>query len=185
MYRSKCCLSVLAILVGGGLSAISWEAAWPAEQPDQSHADLVRQLGSASFGVRQRAARAIIKIGVAARPALMRATKDVDLELRLGARRILIRVLQDEFDARLTAFLEGKNAGDDSSFPGWGLFRKVVGDGFSARHLYADMVRGEMKLLHALAEGDESLPQMCTARLQLLTASAASGARTATNRLAK
>ena len=102
---------------------------------------LVRQLGAATFVERKQAARKLNEAGLAAKPALLLGIKDEDLEVRLGAQRILVQVLQNDFDAQIDAFLNDTGADATHDLPGWQLFRQQVGGDQNARQLYADMLR--------------------------------------------
>ncbi len=147
-----------------------------AQQPTGQlpHMALVRQLGAATFVERKQAARKLNEAGLAAKPALMLGIKDEDLEVRLGAQRVLVQVLQNDFDAQIDAFLNDTGADGTHDLPGWHLFRQQVGGDQHARQLYADMLRSEADLLDALDRSDQSVELLCSNRIESLTSSAMS-----------
>ncbi len=156
------------------MACVGWRASARGEQlpAEPPHMSLVQQLGAATFTQREYAAKRLIAAGLAAKPALMLGIQHDDLEVRLGAHRILVQVLQNDFDARIDAFLNDAKAEARDAFPAWLLFRQHVGGDRSARQLYADMLRSEADLLDALDGGGQSAEQLCVSRIQTLTSSA-------------
>lgn len=161
---------LLTLLVTIAWTGGAWTL-WADESVEPSRAAaLVRQLGASSYVARERAARQLLEIGVAAKEALSEGMEHEDLEIRLGAHRILVQVLQQDFDARITAFIQG--SGDDAQdLPAWKMFRKQVGDSEATRRLFADMLRAENDLLVAIDDQDPTLEQMLVERIQYLTKS--------------
>ncbi len=139
------------------------------EQPP--YTQLVRQLGCGQYSERESAAKQLVDVGLAAKPALMRGMRDSDLEVRLEAQRIMIRILQDDFDARVTAFLNNTQADTSPQLPGWESFGTLVGSDFSARQLFAEMTRSEAELLGGLDRDGKSIEKQCLDRIQSLTSS--------------
>lgn len=158
------------------LTAIACAAT--AQEPDKTgsdtanaHRELVEKLGHASFDVREFAAQRLQKIGLPARPALMKALKSADLETRMGAHRVLVHIMQDDFDTQLQDFVNGTQ-GADFHLPGWALFSRLVGDTAEARRLYAKMIRDEPELLEKLDDLSgqaEPLRRLYEQRVQLLS----------------
>lgn len=156
---------ILAIagMVLGGLTHVSTAA-------EPAHMTLIRQLGASSYVERKLAAKQLLDIGIEAKPALMRGIRaQDDLEIRLEAHRLLIKVLQNRFDQRIIAFLNDENLeGDHADLPGWSLFREKVEDTPSTRQLYAEMLRAEHDLLVALSGQEKSLGRLLTKRMKKL-----------------
>lgn len=144
----------------------------PAEekQTEPSHMTLVRELGATSYGQREHAAAKLIALGNATKPALLEGMQHEDLEIRLASHRVLVRMLQSEFDKSIEAFL---NNADGVDVPGWRQFQAVVGDSQNTRRLFAKMLRAENDLLVALDQNDSSLEQKLIERVQFLTSSRA------------
>jgi hypothetical protein len=80
---------IAAVVVGLGVGALLW-AAPPAESPNPEKIDkLVEQLGSSSFADREKAQTALEAIGAPALPALRKAAKSDDPEVRRRAATLL------------------------------------------------------------------------------------------------
>ena len=99
-----------------------------------AHEELVRKLGDSSFRIRELAARQLLDIGLPAKAALLEALNSTDLETRMGAHRVLVRILQSDFDSQLEAFVEGED-GDGllicpagNCFPEWWATRRQHDD---------------------------------------------------------
>ncbi|MFW6169606.1 MAG: hypothetical protein ACODAD_03885 [Planctomycetota bacterium] len=164
-------------LAWGGLAGVSVGG----EPVEPAHMSWVRQLGASSYANRHRAANKLLEIGIEAKPALMRGIREQDdLEVRLEAHRLLVRILQNRFDARLVAFLNDEDFQGASEFPGWRRFREKLGDSRLTRCLYADMLRAENDLLGALSQDGGSLDKHLTERFQSLPHGAVSEATLAT-----
>lgn len=133
--------------------------------------ELVQQLGSSTFRVRDTAARDLMKMGLAAKPALLDAIKNPDLEIRLRSHELLVRLLQVDFETRLADLLADTDDERPHDLPGWKKYRQTVGGDVEARKLYVAMARAEPGLLEALDEGKERVTQVFTVRSGLLQAS--------------
>jgi len=126
----------------------------------------VRQLGDASFARRELAAKELIGAGILAQPALMHGLEFDDLEVRLRAHRILVQIMQDDFESRIMAFLNDTSPDAAHNLPGWDAFHDQIEDSRPARALYADMLRAETGLIVAFDRGEETIEQMCIERMQ-------------------
>ncbi len=131
---------------------------------------LVKELGSPSFRARKQAHEKLVQIGIAIKPALLRAMRTPDLEIRMSAHRVLVQILQADFDAKLAAFLADTDGSHDHDLPCWNRFEKQLGNSPASRRLFADMVRSEAPLLSAIADenGSEPLQPILTRRIQQL-----------------
>lgn len=158
------CVSAIAALAYWGAEVPA--ATWPEPPRELAHTELVRKLGSPSYAVREAAARELAASGLAARPALLEGLKDTDLEVRMGAHRLLVRVLQEDFDRRMERFLNREHDPKQGDFPGWTHFQTQVGDTDLARRLYVEMLRAEYDLLEALERGSEELPRLLAERIE-------------------
>ena len=141
---------------------------------------LVQQLGNPSYHARERAEEELAGQGVAAEAALKEALKDPDFEIRSRARRILKRVRQRAFEARLAAFIADADGSRQLTLPGWERFRDLVGDRRDTRKLFADMTRYEGALLSAYEKRVPEMPELYAARIawcQSLTGSGNPGPR--------
>jgi hypothetical protein len=145
-------------------------------EPTAAQRKLVQQLGDASFFVREEASRQLISQGAAAKAALIEAFANPDVEVRNRARRILKRILHEEFEARLAAFVADVGGNRQHRLPGWQRFKDLVGDGRDARTLFAAMMRSEQSLLSAYENQTEELGELFAARVTWLQSRLASGA---------
>jgi hypothetical protein len=164
-------LGIPVLLTAIACAATAQDASVTGSDEGKAHQELVEKLGHPSFEVREFAAQRLQEIGLPARPALMNALKSADLETRMGAHRVLVHIMQEDFDAQLQAFVEGKD-GDGLHLPGWELFSRLVGDTAEARRLYAEMIRHEPELLEKLDDLSgqaEPLRRLYEQRVQLLS----------------
>lgn len=122
--------------------------------PDQvaKARELVRQLGSAAYRDRDRAARELAGMGRAALAALADGRGDPDPEVRMRVVALLPRAEADELRARIDTFLADRDARYHHDLPGYARFRAVAGDDHDARDLYAQILksRANYDLLLAL-----------------------------------
>ncbi len=170
MHKKSVLLLATAVVVTLWIGAENTRHAMASEPGAPAHMSLVRQLGADSFARRQSARKKLLVIGIAAKPALIQGMQQDDLEIRLGSHRILVQVLQNDFDGRIAAFLDDRSGGGVHDLPGWRTFRDEVGDNNTTRHLYADMLRAEHELIEALGRKDAALEQMLVDRIQFLMA---------------
>src|SRR5271165_1606608 len=70
--------------------------------------ELVRRLGDESYPVREEAGKQLLRLGVAARDALLNGVKNSDLEIRRRCRDLLPSILEADRKARLAAFVADK-----------------------------------------------------------------------------
>jgi len=122
---------------------------------------LVRELGDASYTVREEAARKILLLGPAAKTALQEGLQSNDLEVQARCERLLVTVLEQDFQLRLDAFLADKEGNGDHDLPGWQRYRQIVGRDAGARELYAEMAKTHRLLM----EEAEAAPKTVGARL--------------------
>jgi hypothetical protein len=112
-------------------------------------ADLVRRLADPAFAVRERAAAGLLRLGRDAEPALHAGLKDPDPEVRRRCRELLDGVLRADREARLKAFMDGKDDPKKPSLPGWPRFERLAGSGRAARAAYAALYRRDAASLEA------------------------------------
>jgi len=177
MFRNlSCALSWLVLIGCSAPDTLAQDAADRPGEPDSTAAqrELVQQLGDPSFFTRERAAEELASQGMTAKTVLMEAMKDPDLEISWRARRILNRVLQDAFEARLAAFIADVDGTRQHGLPGWKRFRDLVGDRREAREMFAQMMRVEGVLLSAYEKQAPEMPELFAARVTWLQSHAAS-----------
>lgn len=138
------------------LGSIVPAAAAAEPNPEQRAVALVKQLGDASFQVRQRAMRELTAIGIPAKEALLDGLKQDDAEVRWRCRHVLQRVLELDLRARLARFAADEDGSQGLTLPGWDRYRRLVGAEPVDRELFVEMQRAEPDLLEA-AEGSREL----------------------------
>jgi hypothetical protein len=136
---------VLSLVFCLGLHA----PAVPAETtpPEEQAPALVRQLGAADFAQREIATDALMKIGPAAKAALLAGAKDADPEVSYRSERLLVTILEEDFKARLAGFVADKEGKQEHDLPGLARFRKMLGNDPTTRDLYVEMANANRQLL--------------------------------------
>ena len=122
---------------------------------DKKYSNLVNDLGHKSFRIRKAAESKLLDLGLKARKALKAGLQKPDLEVRMRAHNILLRISQRDTEKKLSAFMQG----DDkigAKLPGWTKLKKIIGDEVDSRKLYVKMMRAESDLFDAF-ESDSPL----------------------------
>jgi hypothetical protein len=127
---------------------------------------LVRDLGSDQFGVRERASRDLVEMGIVTRAALERAVTSPDAEVRVRAREILTTVSETDFQERLEAFSADYDGRQHRTLPAWDQFSAQFGASRLARELFVEMQRAEPDLLAAMAAGPQPATEGLAKRAQ-------------------
>jgi hypothetical protein len=112
--------------------------------------ELIQQLGSESFQVREQAQSQLLATGLAAQAELSKALKSADLEIRFRVRRIYVQLLQTDFQRRLTLFIKDVDGKLKHDLPAWKMYREKVGSSLEHRELFASIVRVEAPFLIAI-----------------------------------
>jgi len=140
-----------------------------AGQPDQPTAEvegLVMQLGAQTYAARQQASLKLARIGMPAREALVAALGSSDAEVRSRSRRLLARIVEDDFQFRLQEFAADTGGNSDHGLPLWKEFRTVVGDTATARKWFVAMQRAEPILLEVASGEKQRLVDVYALRLR-------------------
>lgn len=126
-------------------------AAWAPTQADEPAADqaptFVSQLADEDFFQREKAARALIAMGLSARQALTGGLKHRDAEVRFRCQRILVMVTENDFQRRLEAFANDTSQTSEYDLVGWREFQTMAGDDRRSRSLFVEMQRAEADLI--------------------------------------
>lgn len=103
-------------------------------------AKMVAQLGARSFREREAATAKLLAIGPAALPVLrqQQMAETDDAELRKRIEIVTTRLINDDFEARATAFLEGK---EDAVMPGWEYVKSRTGERVRHREIFVELSR--------------------------------------------
>ncbi len=128
---------------------------------------LVDQLGSPKFQLREQAEQELASMGGAVETALSAAVSSTDTEIRIRARRLLETISRSARNERLAAFR--KNEADaDKRLPGWNDFKANYGDSEDSRNLFASMYEQEWKLIDLSSNRPDRLAQRMNTRCQEL-----------------
>ncbi len=110
---------------------------------------LISQLGDDDFQVRELAERRILEIGAATIVELKNARLLGDSEIRLRARRLLVRVLRADYQQRIDRFIGSTDPEDSFGLNGWREFSSIAGHDQSARLLFVSMQQAEQDVFLA------------------------------------
>ena len=167
----------LTLLVIGSLIGGSWAmrisatmavdgAPASATSPAVAAAQLIPQLGSGQFAVREAATNQLMKMGIEIKPALVAAMGDPDPEIRERVRQVLTTVVDADFQHRLAQFAEDVSDAKHYDLPGWSRFRELIGRDRVARNLFVEMQRSEMKLMEAYGAGNDATARILEVRVR-------------------
>lgn len=129
---------------------------------------LVAQLGDDEFAVRERATDELVKLGLAALPALEEGRKLADREIRYRCRRIDALVRENDFQRRLEAFARNQDEGESYDLPGWSRFEKLLGTGAESRALFVEIQKEETEALKSFGQGPKAVAATLEIRAQQL-----------------
>jgi len=116
-------------------------------------ATLIEELGANKFAIRERATQQLTAMGPEILTPLTSALADSDPEIRMRAKRILIRVKQVARLDRLQSFVTHSESARTSvptkspALPGWKALREAVGDSPETRNLLAAVLRENWDLI--------------------------------------
>lgn len=119
---------------------------------DTQHEKLLRQLRSGSYEDREDATIAILELGEAARPWVLRGTLSSDLEVRLRCEQLLNRIDSAAFTRRLDEFRIGRGKELTRELPCCREFLAVFGNDELGRALYCDTAKSEQTLLELVEQ---------------------------------
>ena len=115
--------------------------------PQAEIAVLIERLSDDDYRVREPASTELVRIGIAARPMLVKALESPDVETRHRAARILTIIVNEDFQTRLAAFTADVDGSNQTDLPGWGRFGDRLRQDKFARALFSEMYRSESELL--------------------------------------
>jgi hypothetical protein len=154
--RGSCLLVAVAMLAS---PVIAQEPAATPPSPDRI-TQLIANLGSEEYALRESASEELAQIGLPAFTALEAAATHPDREVRYRSQRVLSLIRQHDTQRRLEAFLSGKEAQGDYPLPGWTRFRKAYGDDGPSRTLFVSMQRADPELMKSVEAGARQAAEM-------------------------
>lgn len=161
----------LACLMAWGVypvPAVSLDTQEELKVLQQRAVQLVEQLGSDSFRYRQRAERELATIGLPAKNALMQGLASRDAEVKDRCRRLLVVVLEQDYQARVDAIAADTRGLVDHHLPGWERYRDLAGTSPGVRQLFVEMQRSESKLLESASADPDAASEMLLQRCEEL-----------------
>lgn len=138
----------------------------PAAAPSADVRRLLDQLGDDQYLAREQATEKLLKLGSQAVTVLETGRRHPDREVRYRCERILLQIMQQDFELKLTAFLRDAGTGKRSDLPGWEGYKSSYGDTRETRLLFVEMQKAEPELLSALERNAEGAITMLTTRVQ-------------------
>src|SRR5262249_52827188 len=90
--RREMKFATLTILAGCLVALAAAQEPKPATEPDRKIEQLIEQLGSSKFRVRETAAKELLALGKRAIPALRKALQSTDPDVRLRAQLLLNQI---------------------------------------------------------------------------------------------
>jgi hypothetical protein len=153
-------------------AALASAAPLPGEEgtPEfQKATELVSQLGSPRFPVREAAAKKLVDLGAAAVPALAAGAKSTDEEVRTRSITLLPQARAADWRRRADAYLADKEGKQKHDLPLLADWEKITGrPDAGSRQLFADMIRTGGDLLMAAAIDPKKAPQAIETRCRNL-----------------
>ena len=119
-------------------------------------AQLVEQLADKRFRVREAAAKALIELGVGAKPALQAGTKHADPEAADRCKQLLDHLANRAFNAALDELTRDPKSVPSKELLGAERFLAASGDTPEARELYVEVLTGQKKLFSDIAADEKS-----------------------------
>jgi len=113
----------------------------------------VRQLGDRSVKVREHASLELIRLGRAAKAALVAGSNDYNPEIRTRCRQLLPTALWLDLQARIDAFLADKDGKQEHDLPGLKRYLALVGNTPETRQLFGEILKSDATLVE-LTEAD-------------------------------
>ncbi len=106
--------------------------------------DWVAGLGAGSYLLRLKSEEAILQLGSAAIDPIKQAVNSPDVEISIRARRLLLILLEQDFQRRRKSFLEAPlDAAESFGFSQWAAFAKLVGRTGRTKQLFMAIVQNQ------------------------------------------
>src|SRR5262245_30278528 len=135
------CMSSTGVALAAGPSAGD-----PAD--NKKAKELVALLGSPKYKERERAATELIRMGRAAKPALVEGkTNSPDPEVQTRCQQLLPQALALDLMFRINRFLKDSEGKLEHDLPLWKQYREQIGSDEDARKLFAEMLKVNGALL--------------------------------------
>ncbi|HEV7282130.1 MAG TPA: hypothetical protein VGN57_18145 [Pirellulaceae bacterium] len=160
--RARACL-LLGLAAALSLPAVRA----PGQEPSQADAvaRYVAELGDASYEVREEAYDRLVAIGEPAMASLEEATLSPDIEVAHRARRATERIRRQEFERRLSLYLNGELT-PGRPLLGQAAYEELCGSDPSDREFFVTMLRAERDLALAFERASDRFPETFKRRFE-------------------
>jgi hypothetical protein len=156
--------TLMSLLVAGVAFAAPPAAA---DSPEARKAkELVGMLGSSKYRDREKAASELIRMGRAAKPALLDGKNHPDPEVQSRCQQLLPQALALDLMFRIDRFLKDTDGRLEHDLPLWKPYRERIGSDESSRKLFADMLKTNGALLEVVEEEPSRLAERVQQRIQ-------------------
>jgi hypothetical protein len=145
-------LTALASLIfGWTLTASATESMTPAPSDIQTikAKELVHQLADPRYRVRAAAAQELLRMGRAAKPALVEGLKSPDAEVWNRCSLLLPEVMAADLRARVDAFIADAEGKQTHDLPMMKAYQKIAGNELPARKFFGEIVKKHGSFLEA------------------------------------
>ncbi|MGB7329326.1 MAG: hypothetical protein WBD31_30875 [Rubripirellula sp.] len=124
------------------------DAAKPLTPEQQAELDrLVEELSSSEFAQRERAAGALMAMGLdVVEPLRQLQAQTTDAEVRLRAGEVVRQLTDGDLQTRIKDFLAGKEV----DFDGWEVIRAMLGDNGTIRELFIELTEAHPALIASM-----------------------------------
>ena len=145
LLKSVCfalCWAVTAAM-GQGVAQQS-DVSWQSDVSRQSVEEWVADLGADGYLSRLKSEEAILQLGSDAIGPIKQAVNSPDIEISIRARRLLVILLEQDFQQRRKSFLEAPlDSSESFGFLQWNAFAKLVGRTDQTKQLFMDIVQNQ------------------------------------------
>jgi hypothetical protein len=155
-------LSSLVVLSAG--LAFAAPPTTPDSPENRRARELVVSLGSAKFREREKAAAELVKMGRAAKPALIDGKNSADPEVNSRCQQLLPQALMLDLMFRVERFLKDTDGKQEHDLPLWKAYRDKVGSDANARKLFAEMLKVNGAILESVEEEPDKVTELIQRR---------------------
>jgi hypothetical protein len=128
-------------------SILAGNAPEPRERARNHAFELIADLGSPSFKIREKAATELVRLGSAAVDALRKGVNDPDTEIGERCKKLLPQALDFHLQEQINSFLAKPDGPIPEDLPGLRRWLTIAGTSKESRELYASMVKDQRRVL--------------------------------------
>ncbi|HJZ92461.1 MAG TPA: hypothetical protein VKE40_16410 [Gemmataceae bacterium] len=120
---------------------------------------LVARLGHPDYRDREKAAKALIELGYAARDAVLAGQQSGDAEVSDRCKKLYPVIWRIDLEKRVQKFLDSADGPIPDDLPGASRWLRIAGDGKVSRQLYAEMIKAYPEVLQEVELHPDQLLQ--------------------------